>query len=267
MRIGLIELHVDLRRRPASEVRAAIVANPRARERLVRTALDEAREKRCGVVLFPGWTLVTHRPHALPSWLRAASAGRTIICECIPPRSARPKTGGKVGNDPMFDGWFHVVRDGTSVLQPVKQVLSEAHHVARYGSELARELGRSDARRWREGGVRAIFMACGEVNIVSGGGPSEASWRRTDLSDPTRDGARLVLNPAHTPSSPQAMRDKREFLSRGGGWLMTTANVYTADRSRYRAADAWHDGEAANHLEGPNELARDRGYAVHVATI
>jgi hypothetical protein len=71
-------------------------------------------------------------------------------------------------------------------------------------------------------------------------------------SDGLLSDVRLVVNPAHTPTSIQAMRDKRAWLSKGRT-LLLTANTYRthwldddgnpAGRRAHQAATAWVDGE------------------------
>jgi hypothetical protein len=263
MRVGLVELHVDLGRRPASEIRTAIAADT-TRQDKVRAAITHARAKECDIVLFPGWTLATAR---VPAWMAVASKGCTLIFECFPPGAGGQKITGKGGDDPTFDGRFHVLRDGRPKVQPVQQVLAQAGQLAKHGERLAKELATPDARRWSEGSREALLLACGEVNLVRGGGRSEPRWERADLGASRLRGGRLVLNPAHTPTPLAAMRDKRRWLSGRGGWLFMTANLYTGkERSTHRAADAWHSGKSLR-LESLDARAHNAGFAVHVATL
>jgi hypothetical protein len=263
MRVGLVELHVDLGGRPTSEIRDAIAAD-HSREEKVRAAIQDARAKSCNMVLFPGWTLVTDR---VPAWLRTASKGCTVVFECVPPGQSGSKTMGKGGDDPAFDGLFHVLHDGRPAVRPVQQVLAQAGQVAKHGVRLVEQLADPKARRWRERTHEALLLACGEVNLVSGGGRSSARWERRDLVASSVRGGRLVLNPAHTPTTLPAMRHKRAWLSGAGGWLLMTANVYTArPRSAHRGAVAWRNGKRVE-LEEPDLWACDSGFAVHVVTV
>ena len=212
----------------------------------------------------PGWTLVANH---VPAWLGPISNGCTLIFECSPLDVRGTKSTRKGGDDPAFNGRFHVLRDGRPAVRPVQQVLATAGHVPALGKRLVEELADHVARRWREKTREAVLFACGEVNLVSGGGRSNARWDRDVIPASSVRGRRLVLNPAHTPSTLPAMRDKRAWLSGRGGWLFTTANVFPGwERSAHRAAAAWHDGEPSA-LESPQARAPEGGFAVHVVTV
>ena len=262
MRVGLVELHVDLCGRQPACLRDAVMKDTE-RDAKVRAAVADACRQECEIVLFPGWTVVAE---GVPAWLSALSKDCTLIFECVPPDQRGSKTIMKQDDDATFDGRFHVLRDGRLLLkQPARQVLAGAGQIAARGDELARELGDSGKRRWTAGSREALLIVCGEVNVVSGGGSSRARWDRKDLPESDMRGGRLILNPAHTRMAPQAVRDKQAWLSRRGGFLLTTANVYAGtSRSSHRAADAWTNGRRAPRS---NVRASANGHAVHVVSV
>src|SRR5438128_1071498 len=90
MKFGLVELHVDLSALTAHDPADAVhqgIRRDAGRPRTVQYALDHTVRCGCDLVLFPGWTLVASKP---PPWLVEASAGRTVVVECLLPDAAKP---------------------------------------------------------------------------------------------------------------------------------------------------------------------------------
>jgi hypothetical protein len=131
----------------------------------------------------------------------------------------------------------------------VRQVLAEADDVRDPSllQELVKQIGSPELRRWKQEAQEALLLICGEVNIVAGGGNGPARHREEaelmGLEQGALKGGMLVLNPAHTPSTLQALRDKRSWLSRSGGCVLSTANTYSGHpaRNAWSGAAAWID--------------------------
>jgi hypothetical protein len=281
MKFGLVELYVHLHGiREATQTNAVMQGIRRDPDRAnaVRRALDEAKRADCSFVLFPGWTLVEDGP---PAWLLALSAGRTVVFEYLAPDRAQGKGGaagkgqaapaaskGRSSPDdtevPSWCSWRSCVAvDGRLVVGPAPQYVAEApelwggEDLSPRGSTLVQSLQRPgpDGRRWTIPGVgAAMLVVCGEVNFVGGGGPADCyNWESVEAAGLTEEGlagVRCVVNPAHTLSSLQALRDKRAWLSRGG-LLLQTANIHSGGwektgesgsvpgRASHEAARAW----------------------------
>lgn len=302
MKYGLVELCVNVEgiraARATEAVRLAITRDPDGRAAAVRAALDRARDLGCGFVVFPGWTLVAHAP---PLWLLDLSAGITVVAEMLFPDAntggaaprkgaresapARAVKGERLATDsdrPAWAAWDgFVIRDGRVVVGPCAQQVAEAPELwdgdklSPTGARLVGCLAAhgSGGRQWEEPGVGgAMLVMCGEANVVGGGGPAECyQWDAVEAAGLTVEGlgrVRCVANPAHTASGPQALRDKRAWLSRGGvllhtanthggGWQQERHGEATSGRASYGAARAWVRGEQ-------QELKRHdgNGYAV-----
>ena len=290
MKFGLVELLVDVRGIAADRATTAVCQGIRrdpGRAAVVRNVLHHTRRLCCDFVVLPGWSLVADRP---PAWLLELSTGRTIIVECLAPASdvtaATPAKGRKhkplpppakgapvvvEAEVPAWCFWSgYVVQDGRVVVGPAPQYVAEAaepwdgDELSASGAALVRDLQVHGpaGRRWTvPRGGDAMLLICGEANIVAGGGPAKCRNYETvedaGLTEANFASVRLVANPAHTRAGPQALRDKRAGLSRGGV-LLHTANTHGAgwvrkDASRgkasHRAAMAWLDGEAVKLIE------------------
>jgi hypothetical protein len=208
-RAALVELLID----PSAEVLPAglelgevltetLRRHPQARELAVQSALRLAVTGGARWVVFPGWTLVADD---IPSWLFAASTGRTIALELL-----------RSGDQ---DAEVTVLCDGRPLVVACQTISTRADAGAH---RLVAQL-RNGSRRF-DGG---ILWICGEVEILcgGGGGRGRSSVRNeTGLRDAELRGP-IALNPAHTREQPQPSRDKRAWLSEGG-WLLRSANVY-----------------------------------------
>jgi hypothetical protein len=286
MRWGLVELHVDLSGLTALGPTDAVIAGIRRdaqRPDAVRAAVEHARRLGCGFVLLPGWTVVAGEP---PAWLLGLSAGVTVVAECLLPEAPARRTAGRVKGErgqPTGEGapaddedapglpWRgFVLRDGQVVVGPARQHVAGAAELwagdalSEPGRALVRDLQARgpEGRRWSVPEIgEAMLLMCGEANLVAGGGLS-ACWHyeavaEAGLTEEALKEIRVVANPAHTRSGPQALRDKRAWLSRGGV-LIHTANTYSggwsqggsedvaARRSSHAAACAWVAGELAD---------------------
>lgn len=262
MKVGIVELHVHARSGSGRDVVRGIVRD-RGRNAKVRASINAAQRVGCDLVVFPGWTIVAR---TVPAWLRVLSRDCTLVVECLPPNASRSKADG-------YHGRTHVIRDGRTILGRVQQVLSTGVEVARKSERLrlVQAIIDPSARRWSIGPQRALLLVCGEVNIVGGGGKARACHRAElddeGLPEPRLRGPWLVVNPAHTPTPLYAMRQKRAWLSGRRGWLVTTANVFTAPRrSRRTAARAWWKGDDARMLTVVGDPVAT-GYAVHVLAV
>lgn len=302
MKWGLVELCVDvtgLRAASAAQaVRLGVAGDADGRTAAVRAALERARELGCEFVLFPGWTLVGNTP---PAWLLDLTGGVTVVVEMLLPdletAGATPRKGARSAATPVAEkgtrsptdsvrpAWAtweeFVVRDGQVVVGPCAQFIAEApelwdgSELSPSGSALAQALAAHGpgGRRWEEPGVgEAMLVMCGEANVVGGGGPAECyHWDAVASAGLTAEGlrrVRLVANPAHTASRPQALRDKRARLSRGGvlvsaanthggGWKQERDGEVTNGKASYGAARAWVRGKQQELQEHVGD-----GYAV-----
>jgi hypothetical protein len=231
MKFGVVELPVDPRGIRASGATDAVwqgIRRDEQRDAVVRRALHHAVGHGCDLVVFPGWTLVEP---ALPPWLLDASAGCTVVVECIlpdtkprsgSPRKGRPASKGKVRSAgvapvpetiPSWCRWRgYVVADGQVVVGRAPQFVAEI---------------------------------CRNRQAVEDAGLTAEDLARL----------RLVVNPAHTASSLAALRDKRARLSRGGlvlhtantqsgGWQRKVESEVVPGRRSFTAARAWVGGKA-----------------------
>ncbi len=247
MKAALIELWIDPTQDPSPEPRtfSAVLQDTlrRAaldRDRVVKTALAQAVADGAEWIVFPGWTVVGTSP---PPWLLNASRGRTIVCECLHPdgtatkeNRTRPaaskerripdRAAGAVDEAPApWPSWTtYLLKDG-KVAVTATQRFARASDRAAGSAALLGDLtdgSRSDSD--------AILWVCGEVELLSGGGGRRGGGpnpvrNETKHRDSVLRGGGVVLNPAHTRAGPQASRDKRAWLSRGG-WLLNTANTH-----------------------------------------
>ena len=249
MRVAVVELHVDLTRSRwrgtlSGTLREAI-RHDAAREDLVRTALAATTD--CTLVVFPGWTFARARP---PAWVVAASNDRSIVFECLRDgHSSKCKGGHRKGLQPKGEEgtdypWYtYVAQKGKLALGPMRQVGAVANDL-RTGEPRDRLLTALPRRRFDVAGHDALLLVCGEANIVGGGGGGRRCWLAEDVpADALQH--RLVVNPAHTPGGPQAVRDKRAWLSTNGV-LISTANTFSGMRgvdAAWTATRVWSRGK------------------------
>ena len=199
MKFGLAELRVDLNGvRASSQTNAVMegIRHDRRRADTVQQTLAAAIQCGCEFILFPGWTLVDMVP---PSWLLRASAGRTIVFECLLPHSAargakkgsRPPVGRKGAKSSSSSGpsevpascsWHgYVAVSGEIAVGPAPQYVAEASGVwdgdalSPQGAALISALqtrGPAGRRLTVAGEGEAMLLLCGEANLVGGGGPA-----------------------------------------------------------------------------------------------
>lgn len=269
MKAGLIELFVDLapinRKKGLGRAEAVCRAIRRlgaARDNNVRAAVEAAKDLDCGLIVLPGWTIVADEP---PAWILDLSEGCTLIFECLWPAEG---THGKEAGRAMY-----VARNGKVVVGPISQRIVEADDLWRNNTclspdaiSLAKEIAAPTPRRWNAGGTlgRSLLMVCGEVNIVGDevegpeGDRHHQGFHHEEVlaAGLTEDRLRangLVVNPAHTATSVEAMRVRRRWLSQRG-WVLLTANTHSAwtkstvkgpkrGAASWNAASAWNLGE------------------------
>lgn len=248
MRIGLVDLYVDLEGVRARNVFAAIfkgVLGDNARPRKIKDALDKARTASCDLVVFPGWTVVANKP---PKWLTDLSEGRTLVFECVPRSTAvTPKGGSKrTKARSLAEPKCYVYADSKPIIDGAKQAFSTARgpwvkgtRLNEDGQRFAKEASSlaPAGRRWNlSQHMRAGLILCGEVSFVSGGGRQKAinlgldpAWEDVGLTEKRLSTIRLFVNPSHAPGGPQAIRDKRAWLSNRhrNGLLLNTANAHS----------------------------------------
>ena len=113
---------------------------------------------------------------------------------------------------------------------------SEMSHAAELADLL---LDRDGGRQWALPDLgMGLLLACGENNVLRGGGPTPTivpadQAVRRGLSLPFLKGFSVVANPTHTRQGPQASRDKKAKLSRGGV-CVAVANAHSSYRQRWR---------------------------------
>lgn len=282
MKFGLIELFVDLNGILAESASDAVCKgirqDPQKREETVRGAVDAARRCGCDFVVLPGWTLEASKP---PGWLVELSLGRTIVFECLhplKPQKTQPvaKKGkitptistAEISPDASDYPWrTFVAEDGKLVVGPARQRVVQAADL--WSGEVLSENALalvSDllaegpiVRRWSVSGVGdAMLLICGEANFVGGGGRSKC-WNhetveKAGLTVQRLTSLKVIANPSHTRSGPQALRDKRAWLSRGGillhtanihsnGWKKVNGDGAVPGKASHQAAIAWVQGE------------------------
>lgn len=262
MLVGLVELNVDLSGlrpvvgyRSFNYVRAGIERAVKDRTELVVAALKAAGDGGCELIVFPGWTIVAHD---IPKSIRALSKGRTVVIERLEPgASSREGSGG-------YCWWTYALHNGQEVAS-AQQVLSHSTELFNAGhlKLLADQLAPGTSRRFHLASKSALLMVCGEVNLIKGGGPAKYATHVFSNSVPNAalQGKQVILNPSHTPARLPAMNDKRCWLSQGGGWVLTTANIFSATPAgqvALKAAQAWYNGVVKPIAAGPV----GSGYAV-----
>lgn len=284
MKVGLIELKVDISQCTASSagtaIRKTLRADPATRMETALAALDAARDKDCDLIVMPGYTVVSRHP---PQEIIDRSKGCTIVFECLWPRR---KDADKRVSRPW---WSFVAKDGRLIVAGVRQWFSSSSDVAPAGtlspeaSQLLRELREGTPRRWLVDGHKCTLLICGEVNLARGalvngqhqcrlpdGAPSGTEGR-------VRGGGRVLINPAHTWSTLTWMAKKRAWFSEDG-WTLHTANTHTSyQRKKVKAGvakvvtgHAWSNAAAAwkDGVTHPLTLAVTKtNFAVHTLTI
>lgn len=137
----------------------------------------------------------------------------------------------------------YVAQNGKILGDPRRQVAATKNDLRGANRDTLVGQLRSGSRCFRFVGRNALLMVCGEANIVDGGGgrPGRAP---PDVPAAVLQ-ASLVVNPAHTPGGPQAIRDKRCWLSEKGV-VVTTANTYSGlprpHNAAGKAARSWSQG-------------------------
>jgi hypothetical protein len=132
-----------------------------------------------------------------------------------------------------------VICNGQEVLS-ARQRISQGGHVVKdnalspEASTLVSEIvgGKRDVS---VGGMNALLLLCGEINLVGGGSTGHGSaYHRSEVAAHTPPLTKaalstrpLILNPSHTWMGPNASREKRKWLA-SKGILLTTANKRTA---------------------------------------
>jgi hypothetical protein len=252
-KVGLVELYVELLSVSASvsaAVQVALKRQSRSREATIRDVLAHKELLDLDVLAFPGWTLVGE---ALPSWVTKACGNRAVVIEMLHGRAdavaskhrAQPKAVAGLGSPPWST---YVVQGGSVVVDGARQLIVEANDArgddgVKRVDQLSSQLQRvgPTGRRFShsmlgEGGV----LICGEVNsaLIEAGAVRVPPRFPRDLS--------LIVNPAHTPSSLDAMRRKRAALSLGRV-LVTVANGH----SRCEIERAKKDGTVERKVRGP----------------
>lgn len=228
---ALVELHVTVSTKGIHNDRSAAVrraiARDKSREQAVIDILNDPALKSADVIMFPGWT-VRHdaAPDQVPPNVLKTIGSREVILETF---------GGTGGDKEIRDRWFHVLHGTTDVLGPISQWVVTANQ-ARLGGgpslasmNLAAEIASktNPQRRWSgQNNVPSALLVCGEINVVQAGTPP---YFIVPSIGPNLAPSEVIFNPAHTPTSLQKMRDKREFLSLGK-LLLTTANIHSQFR-------------------------------------
>ena len=232
-KVGLVELYVQrlgVAESVSAAVQVALKRQLRSREALVRGVLAHKELLDLDVLVFPGWTLVGD---TLPSWVAQACGSRVVVIEMLhgsadavsSKRRAYPKAGAERGSWPWST---YVVEGGSVVVDGVRQIIVAANDVrdddgANRVDQLMRQLqqGGPTGRRFAHSMLgECSVLVCGEVNaaLIEAGAVRVPPRFPRDLS--------LIVNPAHTPSSLNAMRRKREALS-AGRVLVTVANGHS----------------------------------------
>jgi hypothetical protein len=246
MKIGLIELYTDIEGVHGTSTFAAIrdgVVRDRSRTAKVVAATRAAVAADCGVIVLPGWSCVADKP---PSAVVELSAKRTIVLECIPKRgvttpSSKART---TDEDNSSRAMGFVIHNRSVVVGPTLQVFSRAAEPWANCAELNEQGGRKFAavvqargpvgRRWLHPEIgETMLLLCGEANFVCGGGRggraacyNDEAFEREGLTRQLLRSVKLFLNPSHAPGGPQAIRDKRAWLS-SGSILVNTANAHS----------------------------------------
>lgn len=255
-RVGFVELFVDIERGRHPTLSDALMSSIRrsADSRLsdVLGILEDTRTAGLGLIMFPGWTLVSDD---LPDDVIKAAGNRTVVVETLPhePRNRAGRKGksakeittkagkGRGSSEGEVPWRTYVIHRGMT-LGPFSQRLITSGQAGSGSTPspkthvLKNELEK--IRSWSPG---SALWICGEVNALYGGGRGKkvVPWINglpTDWS--------IVANPAHTPNRLQAMRDKRAHLSKGGV-LLTTANIHSSwvDSGGQRQKAGWTAAE------------------------
>ena len=241
MKIGMVDLYVDLNGINAEDRFSAIqqgIVRDSSRSKTVLRAANAAAAAGCDIIVFPGWTVVANQP---PAALKRASEGRTIVMECVPRSVGRGPSASPKGQRTLKVRGF-VLHDGRIAVGPTLQELAWARQVwedgartelSEGGLELAAQaISRApQGRRWRHPELgETMLLLCGEANFVGGRGTTcynADAFKAEGLTAKLLRSVKIFLNPSHAPGGPQAIRDKRAWLSKGGSVLVNTANAHS----------------------------------------
>ncbi len=284
MKVGLIELKVDISQCTADDageaIRETLRADPASRMTATLAALDAARDEGCDLIVMPGYTVVSRHP---PQEVIDRSKGCTIVFECLWPR--------RTDADKRVERpwWSFVAKNGRLIVAGARQWFSSSSDVAPGGTlspeakQLLRELREGSPRRWKLKGHKCTLLICGEVNLARGTSVNGQRRCRLPKRRPVgterrvRGEGRLVINPAHTWSTLPWMATKRAWFSEGG-WTLHAANIHTrysrekveagvskvvTIRESPSAAFAWENG----NLHPLTLAVRTADFAVHTLTI
>jgi hypothetical protein len=241
MRIALIELHVDVSRRPrsASEVAdgdavtRALRARPDERNALALQAIEVAGSFEPEIIVCPGWTFVGWGPRAAS--LSRAAGKAVLLYEVLAggerSRRRRRDRGTRQGGRAELPWRTHVLEDGAVRKLPTQTFVSSGE-LDDAGSDCPTRL--AAALRDGRSVAGAVVLVCGEVNAVrrqvQAGASVRHGWDERVRSAGILDGDladAVVLNPAHTPAG-SYVREKR----RAGPWRAIVSTANTLDRSR-----------------------------------
>lgn len=238
MKIALVDLFVDLegltaQKEPTEEslaMRNAIRRARKTRKQSVIEALRAARKAGANAVVFPGWTL---HGTTVPQSVLQETADLTVVLETfVRTTGAKRHTTCYVIRDRQIEKTIiqrfvqgKDVLEGSALSAPAKKLVDEILN------------GDRDVKI---GNMTALVLLCGEVNLVGGGSDgANTAYHRDEVLAYKGNGKTqtltakglsqrpLVINPAHTPTTVNAMRVKRSWLS-SGGTLVTTANTRSA---------------------------------------
>lgn len=243
MRIALIELHVDVPRRPrsardvsdADAVARALRAHPAGRNALALRAIEIAGGLDPAIIVCPGWTFVGRAPR--PAALARAAGNAALLYEVLDAGRARARKarggGARAGSAGRADlPWRPHALEGGAVRELPGQAFVSSGELDDAGSSSPARLAAAlrDGRRV----AGAVVLVCAEVNavrrVVQAGSPVRHAWdermARAGVLERDLAGA-LVLNPSHTPTG-SYVREKR----RAGPWRAIVSTANTLDRGR-----------------------------------
>jgi hypothetical protein len=243
MRIAACELWVDVPDvvQPLGfSLAHQIAAGPDRRRRIVKSAIETARLERVDVLILPLWTW-PGTPALIPGSLLDLTRRLTVVLGLFGMRRTNSARTAIKGQQSVVEERLYVISDRRVLAGGTCQLmLNSSSQELSHAAELADVLtDRNGGRRWRLPGVgEGLLVACGENNVLRGGGPSptitvEKQAVARGLTVEFLRRFRIVANPTHTRQGPQASRDKKTELSRGGV-CVAVGNAHPSYRYRWR---------------------------------
>lgn len=290
MKIAACALWVDIPKRVQPlgfSLADQIGATAHKRRRNVLAAIEAAKGDGVDLLVFPLWTW-PGSPSEVPRQIVEQTTRLAIVMGIFGRRRQRvPLTAAK-GHHSAFEERLYVISNGRVVAGGTEQLMvdSSSGQLAHAGDLAALLLQRDGGRQWNfSRGEQGLLVACGENNVLRGGGPNpritvEDRALQRGLSLAFLRGFSVIANPTHTRQGPQASRAKKAELSRGGVCI-AVGNAHSSYRYRWKSGGettvetmkaSWHTEEfyklgdrvpSSPASSNPGDLEKD-GFLIEV---